>query len=1063
MPQETNLNISPYFDDFNPQKEYYKVLFKPGYPVQARELTTLQSVLQNQLETFGNHIFKEGSVVIPGNIVYKNNLNAVILEDTFQGIPSDYYLSSLLGARIKGQNSSVVAEIQNYLLSGNGVSKNTIYVKYLSSGLNDNTQKTFIDGENLLFDEELIVTDPGSLDEDEDEDEKEILLKVGEGFATTIAQNSTLIGSAVLLEEGIYFVRGYFVSVPTSILYLDPYSNAPSAKVGFRVIESIKNAFDDASLFDNAQGFSNYAAPGADRFSISLKLDQIPLGSTETDNFVQLMEINAGQLINITDRPEYNILAQEIARRTFDESGDYYVNPPIINAQETLNNLRGNNGVFNDRQLTYDGNVPDESLGTYNISPLKAYVRGFEIETLSPTFLDFPKSRTTKTLENQSINYFTGPTFTLNRVYGSPVVSTATTYYISLRDSRIGSSSTIAAGNEVGVARVYDFAFETGSYITSNLNQNQWDISLYDVQTYTTITLNEPITLRTPTHIKGKESGAVGFLRFDVSSGIALTAYCTQGKFSLGEKLIFDGIENTRVTKTIRSYGVGDVKSVFGQVGTSYTFSGDTIQRNSINIGQVRITAGSASGISTVITSKRNFIGIASVGNIVSFSNPGFSTNTFAKIESVSTSSLTISGVTTVIGICDGGIPKTDITISDFSILNTPLQTSIDNSLYTVLPKSYISNVDLTNSDLSIRKQYDVTITSNSTGIVNADTNQTFLPFDEERYILIRQDGGVEPLRSDMFEFFNGGRSITVRGLSGDGPAKLIATLRKTNVKEKVKNKNRIKIITVDKSRYQASGVGATTLNDGLTYGNYPYGTRVHDEEICFLVPDVTNVYGIFESNNVFDADLPSIVLTSLNGPTNKTGDLLLGEEFVGENSQAVGIVAEKTNDLKIGFTYLNSNVFREGERITFSESNITGSISLLDVGDRDISSSFIFDTNQKETIYDYSKLVRVKNTKEPTKKLKIVFESASFSESDTGDFTTVNSYNQYGYSFIKNTYDTLRNSDILDIRPRVSPISPVENSRSPFEFLARNFTTSGNSASNILASDESILLTYSL
>ena len=133
MPQETNLNISPYFDDFNPQKEYYKVLFKPGYPVQARELTTLQSVLQNQLETFGNHIFKEGSVVIPGNIVYKNNLNAVILEDTFQGIPSDYYLSSLLGARIKGQNSSVVAEIQNYLLSGNGVSKNTIYVHRYNS------------------------------------------------------------------------------------------------------------------------------------------------------------------------------------------------------------------------------------------------------------------------------------------------------------------------------------------------------------------------------------------------------------------------------------------------------------------------------------------------------------------------------------------------------------------------------------------------------------------------------------------------------------------------------------------------------------------------------------------------------------------------------------------------------------------------------------------------------------------------------------------------------------------------------------------------------------------
>ena len=78
MPQETNLNVSPYFDDFDIDKNYFKVLFKPGYPVQARELTTLQSILQNQIEQFGSHTFKEGSVVIPGNLIYKNDLNSVI-------------------------------------------------------------------------------------------------------------------------------------------------------------------------------------------------------------------------------------------------------------------------------------------------------------------------------------------------------------------------------------------------------------------------------------------------------------------------------------------------------------------------------------------------------------------------------------------------------------------------------------------------------------------------------------------------------------------------------------------------------------------------------------------------------------------------------------------------------------------------------------------------------------------------------------------------------------------------------------------------------------------------
>ena len=68
MSQKTNLNVSPYYDDFDPNSNYYRVLFKPGFPVQSRELSVLQSILQNQIKSFGNHIFKDGSIVIPGNI-----------------------------------------------------------------------------------------------------------------------------------------------------------------------------------------------------------------------------------------------------------------------------------------------------------------------------------------------------------------------------------------------------------------------------------------------------------------------------------------------------------------------------------------------------------------------------------------------------------------------------------------------------------------------------------------------------------------------------------------------------------------------------------------------------------------------------------------------------------------------------------------------------------------------------------------------------------------------------------------------------------------------------------
>ena len=77
MPQKTNLNINPFFDDFDKDDNFYRVLFKPGFPIQARELTQLQSILQNQVESFGSHMFKEGSMVIPGNITYNDAYSAV--------------------------------------------------------------------------------------------------------------------------------------------------------------------------------------------------------------------------------------------------------------------------------------------------------------------------------------------------------------------------------------------------------------------------------------------------------------------------------------------------------------------------------------------------------------------------------------------------------------------------------------------------------------------------------------------------------------------------------------------------------------------------------------------------------------------------------------------------------------------------------------------------------------------------------------------------------------------------------------------------------------------------
>ena len=87
MPQETNLNVAPYFDDFDPRNNYYKVLFKPAYPIQARELNNLQSILQDQVEKMGTNLFKEGTVVIPGSTNYNPNCHAVQIQPEFLRIP----------------------------------------------------------------------------------------------------------------------------------------------------------------------------------------------------------------------------------------------------------------------------------------------------------------------------------------------------------------------------------------------------------------------------------------------------------------------------------------------------------------------------------------------------------------------------------------------------------------------------------------------------------------------------------------------------------------------------------------------------------------------------------------------------------------------------------------------------------------------------------------------------------------------------------------------------------------------------------------------------------------
>jgi hypothetical protein len=1056
MPQETNLNITPYNDDFNTVDNYYRVLFKPTNPVQGRELNNLQSILQNQVEQFGNHIFKEGSAVIAGNCDYDKDLSVIELQNSYNGLSVSAYIPLLVGKTVKGKKSGIratviLAQTQSESERGNA----SLYIKYVSSDTSTGTKELFSDGEELFLETSSTETlSSGDI----------VVFTAGETIAATIQSNCNSIASSVTISDGIYFIRGTFVNVYKQILLLEQYSNTASYKVGFFVSESIITANDKIELVDNASGFSNYTAPGADRFSIQLILTKYSTEEEKPGNFVQLLEIKNGVLISNQDVANYNVLEQEFARRTYDESGNYYVNSPVVSISESLNDLLGNNGVYEASEVTYDGNTPSDSLGIYQVSPLKAYVQGYEAKSISPKFIDFVKPRTTKLLENQELVYYTGSTLTLNRVYGTPAIGIGTNYTLSLRDSRVGSSQLAAPGKEIGLARVYDFALESGSYTTSNPNLNEWDISLFDVQSYTELLLNQSldndVQYNVPCQIVGKSSGASGFLRYDSRNSGIITAYDIRGTFATGEKLVFNGIENTRVSTAVTTYSLNDVKAIYGVVGTAYTFTADVKQYPSTPINQVNITAFDPStGISTVTRTTNTFVGSIKVGNLVAFTNPGISTSNYARVTAVGSKTLTITGVTTVTGICEGRLPSTAINPSDFTLLSSQLTKSQDNTLYTKLPKQKVNNVSLLGSNLIIRKQFEVNISSNAVGPILSDTNETFLPFDEERYVLIREDGTTETLTSDKFTY--GSSSITISGLGSNSKAKLIATLRKINVKEKVKYKNRIKTITIDKSKYSASGIGNTTLNDGLIYGNYPYGSRVQDADICLLEPDVTKIYGVFESSTINSPSLPKVTLSSISGLTNKTGDLLIGEKIIGSVSKAVAIYVQSVNDLSINFVYLNSSAFTVNETITFQDTGVTANVVSLDSGDSNITSNFTFEPGQKATIYDYSKLIRKANAKEPAREITVVFESADYLTSDVGDIVTVNSYSNFDYCDLPKV-DEISVSDIIDVRPRVSRYTVSANSRSPFEFLGRDFSSNSANVKNVLASDESINLDYS-
>ena len=1030
MPQNTNLNVSPYFDDFDDKKDYQRVLFKPGTPIQARELTTLQSILQNQVEKFGKHFFKEGSMVIPGQIGYDSEYSYVQIDDTHLGIPVSAYIDKFVGKSIKGETSGVTAVVENYITNTQSEKNNyTLYVKYKSSSDTNFTSKTFVDGENLISLENVDYTLSS--------------IRANTSFATSIISGSVGKGSAAKIEEGVYFVRGFFITVPKQVAILDQYTNTPTYRVGLLIDEEIAVATNNYNdLFDNAQGFSNYAAPGADRLKISTSLIKKEIDDFNDQDFVELLRVENGGLTKFVDKTDYNLIRDELARRTYDESGDYYVRPFDIQVKESLNDRIGNNGIYYSSQKTKQGNTPSKDLACISISPGKAYVRGYEIETISNTIVDIEKPRTTERAENTSIPFNVGRQILLNNVFGSIAVGLTTQVSLySDRTATPGSSS----GSKIGVARLYDLKLKNAAYSNAS---TQFESSLYDIQTYTTLTINTTLTQTAPAYIEGKNSGAKGYLVSNVSASTTLTLYQVSGSFIVNEQIKINGLDISRTIASVKDYSLSDVHQIY-----SPGFTGDPILSRGLLASPSAVTITTNSGISTVTTAD-NFYTTISIGDVVAYTKPGESLPTYNKISSVSASlkSLTIVATTSVSNVCSGSIPGIGtITPTDFRIATLDVLNTKNAFLYARLNNSKVSNLDLTGSDVVFKKSYPIPATELSDGAwsqtLETDTSLTFEPFDEEDYNLTFADGTVAIL--DNQKLVPSGRTISIQNITvNSGAATLTATLKKINTKTRKKSYNRCSSLTINKT---SSGISTNT--SGLTVSDI-YGLRIEDDEISLNVPDVESVIGIFESSSSSIPTLPAITIIGLNSNILNS---IKGEKIVGKDTGAVASLVSNDGTNEVKFVYLNENIFSVGEKVTFEESQISGTVDSIQIGDKNIRTNFILDEGQRSEYLDFSRLIRKPQIAAPTKQITIIYNNYTIDSSDAGDFVGVNSYDKDRYGDDISSVDGISLSDVIDLRPRVAPYS---GTKSPFEYESRLFTGQ-NSTQNIFAQNKAINLSY--
>lgn len=429
MALQTNTNIKPYYDDWQENDNYHRVMFKAGFPVQARELTQLQTILQDQIEKLGTRILKHGDAVQAGEKNLMNPMPYVRLSSITQGSTVDDFV----GYYVKGVTSGVKAQVQ-LAAARTDTDDATFYVSYVDGG-NTARYKTFLEGEILES------TNPNNF-----------TAVVG---VNTISRPVTTapLGDGVLfnVNEGSYFVNGFIVNVESQTIIVEKYDVKPTCLIGFLVDENLVNSNDETALLDNSQGSSNFAAPGADRLQINLTLIRQEK-DVQSPNFIKLASLMQGNLEGLSSESnKWEWLYDILAKRTFDESGNYVTKDFSVRPMEYVNyDFSSITGLFEqavdaDGELIFDDNnnplyppippdnlredlvIPDDFLSfeetkenyVLRVSPGEAYVQGYKATYETAVHLFGKKARNLKFLQNSITQITQGLNLVITNVCGA--------------------------------------------------------------------------------------------------------------------------------------------------------------------------------------------------------------------------------------------------------------------------------------------------------------------------------------------------------------------------------------------------------------------------------------------------------------------------------------------------------------------------------------------------------------------------------------------------------------------------------------------------------------------